>query len=341
MATLESLIDVIKVLHDQIRDAVVAACEQQAVEDLSAIAADDAGDTIYAVDKVSEELLIEVLSEHAQEEPLILIAEGIPGDGSMVLPQGAKAEDAAWRIIVDPIDGTRGIMYQKRSAWILTGIAPNKGPGTSLVDIEAAVQTEIPLVKQHLSDQLIAQRGQGVQAQRYNRINKESHAFTLRPSQSDTIAHGCAMISRFFPGVRDIIAAIDEEVILEVLGAPEPGKALCFEDQYASSGGQLYELMAGHDRFVADIRPLLAEEHAKRGIQSGLCCHPYDVCTALIAEELGVIVTNEIGERLNAPLNVEADVSWAGYANKTIHASVAPALAKALAKRSLIAEVDV
>ena len=37
-----------------------------------------------------------------------------------------------WRVIVDPIDGTRGLMYQKRSAWILTGVAPNRGPGTSL-----------------------------------------------------------------------------------------------------------------------------------------------------------------------------------------------------------------
>jgi hypothetical protein len=27
-------------------------------------------------------------------------------------------------------------MFNKRSAWILSGIAPNKGPGTTLADIE-------------------------------------------------------------------------------------------------------------------------------------------------------------------------------------------------------------
>ena len=36
-------------------------------------------------------------------------------------------------------------MYQKRSAWILTGVAPNRGPETSLQDIVLAMQTEIPL----------------------------------------------------------------------------------------------------------------------------------------------------------------------------------------------------
>ena len=74
----------------------------------------------------------------------------------MVLPQGTSEKDALWRVIVDPIDGTRGLMYQKRSAWILTGVAPNRGPATSLEDVVLAVQTEMPLVKQHLSDALWA-----------------------------------------------------------------------------------------------------------------------------------------------------------------------------------------
>ena len=45
----------------------------------------------------------------------------------IVLPEGTPEADAVWRVIVDPIDGTRGLMYQKRSAWILTGVAPNRG----------------------------------------------------------------------------------------------------------------------------------------------------------------------------------------------------------------------
>ena len=44
-------------------------------------------------------------------------------------------------------------------------------------------------------------------------------------------------MSRFFPGARDVLAAIDDEVVLEVAGPTRPGAAVCFEDQYASSGG--------------------------------------------------------------------------------------------------------
>ena len=83
-----------------------------------------------------------------------------------MLPRGTRDAECRWRLLVDPIDGTRGLMYQKRPAWILTGVAPNRGAATRLRDIVLAVQTEIPLVKQHLCDQLWAVRGEGVQAQR-------------------------------------------------------------------------------------------------------------------------------------------------------------------------------
>jgi hypothetical protein len=141
------------------------------------------------------------------------------------------------------------------------------------------------------------------------------------------------MISRFFPGNRSELAAIDDEVVEAVLGPPQPGKAQSFEDQYISTGGQLYELMAGHDRFVADLRPLF-----ERGRPGGaaLCCHPYDLCTELIARELGIPVTDERGRPLGAPLDVTSDVGWAGYANRTLKEQIEPHLHRALARRGLI-----
>lgn len=323
-------------LQALIRDAVVLACEQNDVTDLTAIVREEEGDTIYSIDRVSEELLISFLSrEIAPNAPIILIAEGLEG-GQIVLPQGTRAEDAMWRIIVDPIDGTRGLMYQKRSAWILTGIAPNYGPETDLQDILLAVQTEIPLVKQHLSDVVWAIRDNGVQASRYNRLTGDSQPLFLRPSTAHSIAHGFAMISRFFPGAREELAAIDEEIVIGALGPVQPGKAHCFEDQYICSGGQLYELMVGHDRFVADLRPLLEKVLAERGLALGICCHPYDVCTELIARELGVIVTDIHGQPLSAPLNIEANVDWIGYANYHIQAQIEPLLQAALHKRGLL-----
>lgn len=335
--TIETLLAPIQALHEQIRDAVVAACEASATTDLAAIAKEEAGDTIYAIDKVSEELLVDFFTkEIAVHTPIVLIGEGLEPHGKHVLPAGTAEADAKWRIIVDPIDGTRGVMYQKRSPWILTGIAPNKGPETNLQDIELAVQTEIPLVKQHLSDMVWAMKGQGVKAERYNRLTGERQTIRLHPSQADTIAHGFAMIARFFPSAREVLAAIDEEIVRGALGPVRPGKTHCFEDQYICTGGQLYELMAGHDRFVADIRPVLEKVLAQRGLALGICCHPYDMCTELIARELGVIVTDVAGQPLRAPLDVDADISWVGYANEAIRTQIEPLLQQALRTRGLL-----
>src|SRR5215813_1710288 len=172
MADAHPLLEPILALHDRIRDSVIAACTRQATEVLASVAAEEASDTIYTIDRVSEAVLVEGLEEVAEREPLCLIAEGI-ADGSLVLPAGATEADCRWRVIVDPIDGTREIMYQKRSAWILTGVAPNLGDATRIRDIVLAVQTEIPVLKQHQCDQLWAVRGEGAWASRINRITRE------------------------------------------------------------------------------------------------------------------------------------------------------------------------
>jgi len=249
---------------------------------------------------------------------------------------GSSEGEAVWRIIIDPIDGTRGLMYQKRSAWVLTGVARNRGPDTSLEDIELAIQTEIPLVKQHLSDSAWSFRGAGVKAERFNRLTGDRVPIQLEPSRSKSIAHGYAGIARFFPGAREVLAAIDEDIVRAVLGPVQRGKAHCFEDQYASSGGQLYELASGKDRFIADLRPLMDKSMSERGLALGICAHPYDLCTELIAREAGVIVTDVSGGPLRYRLDVEPECAWIGYANEAVREQVEPALHAALRSRGLM-----
>jgi fructose-1,6-bisphosphatase/inositol monophosphatase family enzyme len=321
-------------LGREIRDAVVAACTVQSQAELSSVAADGPGDTIYRIDKVSEALLVERLGAGAAAlGGVLLVAEGLDG-GEVLLPTGL-ATPPAWRVIVDPIDGTRGLMYQKRSAWVLAAAAPERGPATRSSDIVLAVQTEIPLLKQHLCDELWAIRGRGAFLSRVDRFTGQSTELPLTPSRATTLLHGFAMLTRLFPGVRDELAAIDEEIMLAVLGVTPPGKALCFEDQYASTGGQLYELMVGHDRFNADLRPVMRPVFARRGQPAGICAHPYDVCTALIASEAGVVLTDPWGGPLDFPLDVDSDVAWVGYANAQLRAGVEPALLSALERRGL------
>ena len=332
-APVHPLLAPVQALHRRIRHDVVRACEDAGVTTLSGVAREEEGDTIYAIDRVAEHELVEQVEKTmaTPEGPVLLVAEGLPG-GESVVPRGRDRGAVRWVVVVDPIDGTRGLMYQKRSAWILTGVASGPAPRT-LADIELAVQTEIPLIKQHLSDEIWAVRGQGVRALRFNRLTGVSVPLDLHPSAATTLAHGFATISRFFPGNRAELAAIDDEVIEAMLGRPEPGKAQAFEDQYICTGGQLYELMAGHDRFVADLRPLFER---RRPGGAALCCHPYDLCTELIARELGVAVTDETGLPLAAPLDVTADVGWIGYANRRLKDLVEPHLRRALVERGLI-----
>nr|MBA3711045.1 hypothetical protein [Pyrinomonadaceae bacterium] len=74
-----ALLDPLRRLHERIRTGVVETCERAAPDELARIVSDDdeEGDTIYAVDRVSEELLVDFLErEIAPAAPLVLIAEG-------------------------------------------------------------------------------------------------------------------------------------------------------------------------------------------------------------------------------------------------------------------------
>ncbi len=78
----------------------------------------------------------------------------------------------------------------------------------------------------------------------------------LRPSQADTIQNGFASVSNFFPGTKVLSSELMEFISHNLIGKADVNKSSVFDDQYISSGGQFYELIIGHDRFNADLRPL-------------------------------------------------------------------------------------
>ena len=90
-----SLLAPIKRLHETIRSVVVEACERRSMETLAAVAREEEGDTIYAVDRISEEVLVDFFErEVAPTAPLVLIAEGLDG-GQITLPRGSADADGA------------------------------------------------------------------------------------------------------------------------------------------------------------------------------------------------------------------------------------------------------
>lgn len=325
-------------IHGVIRDAVMQQCEASALEQLATVTAVEGGDTIYAIDRVSESVLVAEFTQLAQRISFRLVAEGLGHDGVRDFPAGVDPTRIDYLIIVDPIDGTRGLMYQKRPAWILTGVAPFRADGNTLRDISLAVMSEIPLVKQHLCDVLWAVRGGGVHAQRLNRITGVVSDMRVRPSQATSILNGFGNIARFFPGDRAQLAAVDDTLTTIMLGEAPQGRALSFEDQYISTGGQFYELLMGHDRWLADIRPLLIPPAQRHADTPMLCCHPYDVCTELIAREAGIVVCKANGAPLDAPLDVHSAVSWVAVANPVLAGRILPALQRALSQHHLEVE---
>jgi fructose-1,6-bisphosphatase/inositol monophosphatase family enzyme len=326
--TLDQFIAPIRRMHDEIRGLVVDACERRGTAELSKVDKAGAGDITYSIDEISERAILEWFTrEVGLFGSLVLIGEGLPG-GRITLPAGTAEKDAQWRVIVDPIDGTRGLMYQKRPGWLLTAVAPNRGPGTLLDDVELAVQTELPLVKQHLCDQLWAVRGQGAHAVRINRLTNEAQPLALAPSRATDLRHGFGFICRFFPGGREMLAALDDALCERI--APTEGATIpVFEDQNCTAG-QLYGLATGQDRFIADLRPLVHSILASRGGLTVHCCHPYDLCTKLIAEEAGVIVTAPDGSPVSSPLDTNSNVAWIGYANRELHRQIEPVLQQLL-----------
>lgn len=334
--------ELIKNMLCELGEAVCAQVHQSlrksSVETLSTVYHQGADDTIYQIDRDVEEILVPRLASYAEQVGgIILIAEGISDVGSeFVLPVGLPPDKAQIRLIIDPIDGTRGIMYDKRSAFFLAGAALNKGPETCLQDIEVAVMTELPTSRSFLSDTFWAIKGQGAYGFTRNLITNETTSRSYSPSKAQTIVGGFSQIARFFPPGRAILAQIDDELIQEIMPDMPAGKAILFEDQYISSGGQLYEVLVGHDRFIADLRPLLFNRLAREGKKIGLVCHPYDVAAHLIGIEAGILITNESGEPLNPVLDTTSPVGFMLFANEHIKTQVQPILERLLIKHGLL-----
>jgi hypothetical protein len=309
-------------LGDFVRDAVVAGRRHLETADLAQVARESVADTIYSIDTLSEEAIVHWFEAHwPREWPVELVAEGFDDPAMRLFPKGTALEETRWRCVVDPIDGTRGIMYDKRPAWVLAGLAPQRGQETRLPDIFVAAMTEIPTRKQWRADQVSAVRGRGLVAEGVDVHTGARQAVRLRPSQARDFRHGFASLVKFFPAGKTAVARLEEELWRSLYGRME--WPVIFDDQYISTGGQFYELLAGHDRMNGDLRPMILK---REGIGMSLVCHPYDVCTALLLAEAGIIFEKPGGGEVDTPLDLTSPVAWVAYANETLADVARPVL---------------
>lgn len=312
--------------------AAVASTRRLGRDRLARVAGITAADTLYGVDVLVEAAILRWLGANwLRTEPVELVMEGLEERGAVTFPAGTPVRATRWKLILDPIDGTRGLMFDKRSAWSLAALAPQRHARNTLADLFVAAMTELPVAKAGWADQLSAVRGGGLRAERRDLRTGRRKRFTPRPSPAGDVAHGFASFAKFFPEAKAWLAAREEALWRELGIEGASGGQPVFDDQYLSTGGQLHELIMGHDRFIADLRPIA---FAALGLGRGaaLACHPYDICTALLAEEAGCVVRAPDGRALRAPLDTTSPVAWVGYANRTLARRIGPALRRVLAE---------
>lgn len=302
-------------LQDHLRDRVLAARGRSGAN-LARVVGVTAADTIYQLDRIGEHAILGWFAAHWPARwPVEIVMEGLADGGTVTFPPGTPVRATVFKCILDPVDGTRGLMHDKRSAWSLAGLAPQRGTRTGVADIVVAAMTELPTSGQWRSTQLSAVRGAGVTGEAFNVLTGRRRPKRVQPSRARDCRGGFAAISRFFPAGKARLARLEEQLWSALYG-DEP---VVFDDQYLSTGGQLHELIVGHDRFLADLRPLVLR-------RSALMCHPYDICTALIAREAGCVIEDPRGGTLRVPLDTTTPVAWAGYANPALARHVRPVL---------------
>jgi hypothetical protein len=320
-------------LGDHLRDAVLAArdgagAEGPADAGLRAVVAEVEADVIYGIDRVGDDAVLAWFAEHWPiDEPVRLVMEGIDDDRVVTFPAGAPPATLRWTCIVDPIDGTRNLMFDKRPAWVLAALAPGAGPDRTLEDLVVGAMTEIPITKQWRADQLSACRGSGTVVREALDVRTGARSILAdRPSASTELAHGFASFAHAFPDAKAFLARIDQDLWESLVPATPRGRPV-FEDQYVCSGGQLHEVLTGRDRVVGDLRPLA---NAQLGLDGPPVGHPYDICTGFLLGEAGAVFEDPWGGPVRAPLDTTTGVAWVAYANPDLAALVRPALVAVL-----------
>lgn len=313
-------IDNLQQLQADMRSSLCAHMAAQSTAHLARTVRDDDGDTVFGIDAHVEEVLLHTCEAWGRRQRFTLVAEGLPAEG-VTFGAASASEGPPFRLLVDPIDGTRGLMFDKRSAWSLAAIAPDRGPATRIADVEIAVMTELPTTRQATSDVLWARRGVATCGRREDLVRGTTNNLPIVPSGATDLRHGFATVSNFFQGGKELLARLEEAILRRALGGWNPEKAEVYTDQYICSGGQLAELVLGRDRFVLDVRPLA---HRKLGFASSLACRPYDLATVLIAQQAGCVVVDPFGETLDAPLDTTTNLAFAGYANAMLARMLIP-----------------
>jgi fructose-1,6-bisphosphatase/inositol monophosphatase family enzyme len=292
-----------------------------------------AGDVTFALDEHTERALDRWFDEVARERPLSLLTEdqgwrhrGPDGRGG--LRELADFDHSGPRIAIDPVDGTRNLMADLRSAWVVVSFAPPGKSGPKLSDLSLGIVSEIPDSRAAKFRQLVAlNRGECRASERELETGRIVAQSVLSNGDESHRDHGYFTFFRYLADQRPAIARIEAEFFARLARHEGSDVRSCYDDQYISSGGQLALVALGVYRMAVDVRGLVAK---KRGVTT-ITSKPYDLAGAVVcARAAGAIVTAPDGSVLDFPIDCTTPVDFAAFANAATAKRLAPHLAEAL-----------
>jgi hypothetical protein len=304
------------------RTALLRAIESGTLDRMARPVGRGAGDVTFGIDVPAERELDRWLLQMARQEPLSLLTEDAGwrhfGPGKRGKPVELRGFDHGGpRICVDPIDGTRVLMTDLRSAWSVIALA---GPGKErprLSDTVIGVVSEIPDSRAAKWRRLSAWRGGGCRyEERRMADGRLLDGRALSSGRDDRADHGFFPFFRYAADQRPAIAAIEAAFFARLADREGADVRSCYDDQYTSNGGQLALLALGRYRMIADLR---AWDAGRRG-RASVTSKPYDISGAVLcAREAGCVLEAPGGGVLDFPLDAETPVSFVGWVNAPTH----------------------
>lgn len=323
-------------IRDAVREPLARAAAESGsagLEHLGRPLRHGAGDVTFALDEPAERCVQAWQREIARHEPISLLSEDSgwthlgPRDGGVVELDGF--DHGGVRIAIDPIDGTRNLMADLRSAWTVVSFAPPGPALPRLSDLTLGMAHEIPDTRAARGRCLRAVRGRGA-SRTLRELGREGESSPVRldTGADARVDRGYYPFFRYLPHQRPRLARIEAEFFARLERHEGADASSCYDDQYISSGGQLALLAEGRYRMAADLRAWLgAREPGLRSIAT----HPYDLAGAVvIAREAGAIVETAEGTELDFPIDCTTPISFVAFANAATRARLRPHLDAAL-----------
>jgi hypothetical protein len=260
----------------------------------------EGGDDVFGVDARADRVLIEGL--HALPVAGTAVVEG---NERPIALDGPPDPRGPWRILVDPVDGTRPYLAGKRSAWVLLGAGRD---ARTLEDLEVGVMVEIPTDRAAWSAVMTATTSGGLAIVDDDLLTGgPPRRRDPAPITGDDLHRRFVTVVRFAPGEHGPIGTWADRHLagLEV-----------YDDLAPCSASYVAGLVTGADAAAFDPRPLFNP--------GGMAAHPYDLAGLVVAREAGCVVEALPPGPLAVPLDTDTPVAWAGYANPAIAARLRP-----------------